>query len=118
MDNPAQLSPKLEYLTKPHTLAHYCPACNMMHAVYLEGSNFPEKWKWNGNPDQPSFMPSLKHSFTWHYPPNHTPRPEGNDRVAVVCHYHITGGKIQYCHDCTHTYAGMIVDLPDIPPDA
>lgn len=117
MDNLDQLSPKLEYLDKPNVMAHYCPACNMMHAVYLEGSHYPETWRWNGNPDVPSFMPSLKHSFRYTRPANHVIKGD-NDVVDVVCHYHITGGKIQYCWDCTHTYAGQIVDLPDIPPDA
>lgn len=113
-----KLSAKLEYLTKPTSLCHYCPACEMMHVVYLAGSNFPAKWDWNGNAEAPSFHPSLSHRFPWHRPPNHPNVPAGQDRVKVHCHYFIKDGMIQYCSDCTHTYAGKTIPLPDIPPDA
>lgn len=36
-------------------------------------------------------------------------------RFRYVCHLFVTDGKIIYCSDCTHEYAGKSIDLPDIP---
>lgn len=36
-------------------------------------------------------------------------------RFRHVCHLFVTAGKIIYCNDCTHSYVGKTVDLPDLP---
>lgn len=81
---------------------HWCPACEEMHPL-------PDSWRFNGDVNKPTFAPSFKQTFTYW--------PEGADvRAGVerVCHYFITDGNIQFCHDSWHKRSD-IVAMPMIP---
>ncbi|MDE2344640.1 MAG: ammonia monooxygenase [Betaproteobacteria bacterium] len=89
-------------------VAFWCPGCNEAHALRIEGDGRP-KWGFNGNPDAPTFTPSVK--VTWDVPP---PR-ERDDPPAECCHSFVRDGRIQFLGDCTHALANQTVDLPDFP---
>lgn len=77
---------------------YYCPACKHRHYVDAK------RWNWNGDLEKPTFHPSVRHFY---------PNPDTGKDVTV-CHYHVREGKIHYCTDCPHEYAGKVVDLPDM----
>ncbi len=70
----------------------YCPACQTHHWFKTTGKN--PRWTWNGDMKQPTVRPSIK---TW-----------GRD---WVCHFFIRQGKIEYCPDSTHPFAGQTVSM-------
>ena len=79
----------------------YCPGCKHEHtyAVFADKS----QWNFNGNLERPSFTPSLL---------NRDIDQEG--KTKSVCHLFVTDGKIIYCNDCTHSFSGQTIDLPEI----
>jgi hypothetical protein len=85
----------------------YCPGCKHQHTYSIKDNG--EGWSFNGNIDSPSFTPSLlNRSFT------KNPDTGSYDVEKDRCHLFITNGKIVYCGDCHHEYAGKIVELPEI----
>lgn len=52
------------------------------------------RWTWDGNTESPTISPSVRHT---------------GDGIN---HYFIQNGKILYCADSTHSYAGQTLDLP------
>lgn len=83
-------------LISDNLLAHWCPACDGCHLIYINKLNhFSEVWEWNLDMDKPTFTPSLG-------VPNH-------------CHYRITDGNIEFLPDSKHILAGKTVSMPDIP---
>ncbi len=79
-----------------------CPACNESHQVRLGG---PYAWHWNESLDCPTIMPSIMVN-----------RGQQNP-TAYQCHSHVTDGKIQFCEDCSHSFRGQTLDLPDWQDD-
>ena len=76
-----------------HSWLWVCPACKSVHQC--DG-----RWGFNGNLEAPTFTGSvLVH-----------PIP---DIGRPLCHSHVTDGKITYCSDSTHGYAGQTLELPD-----
>ena len=81
-----------------------------------EGSG--PRWSYNGNPDAPTFTPSVL-VRSGHYAPGHTGEcwctwetEEGEKGFGCyICHSFVTNGKIQFLGDCTHALAGQTVDL-------
>jgi Family of unknown function (DUF6527) len=115
---------KLESLSGGRVMFE-CPGCNELHQVVVErpeGQSGP-LWGDNGNPDAPTFTPSILVK-SGHY----CQGQEGKDCWCAyeqrlgkpapfkcfVCHSFVTNGKIQFLTDCTHALAGQTVDLPDI----
>lgn len=106
-----KLSNKLYALNTGY--GHWCPGCGHMHKI-------PDTWEYDGNPEAPTFAPSVRHRFTlrkfsngrwngeWH-------RDENGRTVRGCCHYFVKDGKIEFCPDSTHRLSGKTVDLPDIP---
>ena len=93
----------------------WCIACGECHPLpYKKG------WTFDGNIEFPTFTPSFKHTGIqsvivdgkwtgdWILDEN------GNTK-DWCCHYIITSGIIHYCNDCTHTFAGKIIPMPDLP---
>jgi len=76
----------------------YCPGCEHYHIYYTK--NHKLCWKFNGDLEKPTFTPSL---LTW--------QDAKGDRPASRCHLFVTDGKIVYCGDCTHKYAGKTIDM-------
>jgi len=80
----------------------YCPGCKTEHAVSI-GEGRPH-WDYNGNPDTPTFTPSILVTCDWDDPVTHE-----------VCHSFVTDGKIHFLGDCTHAMKGQTVELPEWP---
>lgn len=104
-------------------VAFECPGCGQTHALRVEGDQRP-RWDYNGNPDAPTFRPSIK-AMTGHYvggqkqPPD---CPMCNDRdfehsPCGVCHFFVADGVIDFLGDCTHSLAGQKVPMADIAMD-
>ena len=60
------------------------------------------RWQFNGDLERPTFTPSLNVRCG--------PFPDG--RIEVN-HFIVTDGKIAYCCDCTHEFAGQTLELAD-----
>lgn len=85
--------------------AFWCPGCRSTHAVNSHPTG--PRWTYNGNPDAPTFSPSILVTY------QHLGAPEeGRDER---CHSFVTDGRIQFLGDCTHALAGQTVDLPPWP---
>ncbi len=110
-----------------------CQGCGVPHRVWV-GEGPGPRWSWNGDADQPTFTPSVL--VTWSEPANlHNHEAMQRDladarrrreagehgakvpQAAKVCHSFITGGRIQFLGDCTHSLAGSTVELPDWDTD-
>lgn len=70
----------------------FCPGCNMHHS-------FDERWTYNGDPEKPTFSPSLLCN---------------PDHVKIRCHSFIRDGQWQFLSDCYHELAGKTVDMIDV----
>lgn len=96
-----RLSKKLAELTTGahpagQVLAHYCAGCDQLHMINTTTENhLGAQWDWNGNPELPTFTPSIN--------------------IVGVCHYTITNGKISYDRYSLHRLSGQTVDLPNLP---
>lgn len=119
-----QISSKLRGI-EGSLLAFWCPGCEGMHQVGI-GSGDGPRWGYNGNPDAPTFTPSVLVT-SGHYLQGHegkacwcTYNAEHPDEHAPfecgICHSFVTDGQIQFLSDCTHALAGQTVALPDLPP--
>ena len=73
-----------------------CPGCEKKHRVCVDRSQ-SVSWDYNGNPERPTFSPSVL--VTW---PGLTKR----------CHSFVTDGQIRFLDDCSHKLAGQTVPLP------
>lgn len=105
-------------------VAFHCPGCNTRHVVRVEGAGRP-KWGYNGNPDAPTFEPSVL-VRNGHYSEHHKAgdgcwctyadsHPDDPTHFKCFrCHSFVRDGKIQFLGDCSHDLAGQTVDLPDI----
>jgi hypothetical protein len=73
----------------------FCPACECVHI-------FDNRWTFNGDEEKPTFSPSMlvyEHPYA--------------DDIRPRCHSFVTDGKIAFCEDSGHEYAGQTLDLPD-----
>jgi Family of unknown function (DUF6527) len=84
-------------------VAFMCPGCRELHQIRTRPAPSPS-WDYNGNPDAPTFQPSV---FVNPPGPYHNP-------AVPSCHSFVTDGRIQFLGDCTHALAGQTVDLPDL----
>ncbi len=85
----------------------WCPGCGNAHAVNTS-ANGP-RWQYNGNPDAPTFTPSIL--VTCDYPSS----DGAAESFHFVCHSFVTNGKIQFLSDSTHKLSGQTVDIPEWP---
>jgi hypothetical protein len=100
-------------------LAYWCQGCEQVHHVRI-GEGAGPRWGYNGNPDAPTFTPSVLYEQDLWTPPvtpenieqwRANPWPQVQKRH--VCHTFITDGRVQFLGDCTHALAGQTVDLPE-----
>ncbi len=89
-------------------LGFWCPGCENMHAVKIEGEG---SWAWNGDVDRPTFSPSVR-CFTT-FDENYNLLPNGAQRT--LCHLFVKLGQIEFLGDCVHSLAGNTVVMPDLP---
>jgi hypothetical protein len=105
-------------------LAFWCPGCDQAHqiAVRRDVANMEgPAWFWDGNPDAPTFSPSIL-VRTGHFTDKHQKDqcwcncddPDPGFRCSQ-CHSYVTQGRILFLADCSHALAGQTVDLPDWP---
>lgn len=85
----------------------YCPGCKQEHSYPISDDGFG--WQFNENMESPSFTPSLLNTVK-----------TLNEKTGVYdieysrCHLFVTDGKIIFCGDCKHEFAGKTVELQDI----
>lgn len=85
----------------------FCPGCNHTHAVNTSAAKGGPAWEYNGDPERPTFKPSIKVTTHW---------SEQNLLLRDdVCHIFVEAGIIQFLNDCTHALAGQFVVMPDWP---
>ena len=104
-------------------VAFWCPGCDQAHQV-PHGEGAGPRWGYNGNPDAPTFTPSIL-IRSGHFVPGHdggacwcsTKDQDGEDWGfgCGVCHSFVTDGQIQFLGDCTHALAGQTVPIPPWP---
>lgn len=124
----SQLSPILRD-AEDGGLSFKCPGCGYAHTVHFGDGPGP-RWGYNGNPEKPTFTPSvLRRSIRgngltdadWDEYDRIYKGPDGLEAVLNhpkfrwVCHSFVTDGRIQFLGDCTHALAGQTVDLPAWP---
>jgi hypothetical protein len=102
-------------------LSFKCPGCGQTHTIGVGAGPGP-RWDYNGDPDAPTFMPSVL-ARSGHrvdgdmvncwckYNAQHPDEPD--PFICTICHSFVTDGRIQFLDDCTHALAGQTVDLPD-----
>jgi len=74
----------------------FCPGCKQGHLFTTRSRPGWTGWTFNGNPDEPTFSPSMLVNKSW---------PERR------CHSFVEGGKIRFLSDCYHELAGQTVEL-------
>ncbi|WP_370176814.1 DUF6527 family protein [Sphingobium abikonense] len=85
-----------------------CPGCKAVHGIKV-GEGAGPRWGYNGNPDAPTFTPSILVTTGRAVDPNFKPEPGD---PPEVCHSFITDGRIQFLTDSSHALAGQTVPLP------
>lgn len=101
-------------------LAFCCPGCKQFfqgnelhmtmmhrHQVIIRG---PGAWGYNGNPDSPTFTPSvLVQTSYWD--------EKQQKSLPYVCHSFVENGRINFLNDCTHELRGWhdLVEWPYQP---
>lgn len=93
----------------------WCPGCDGAHQVGVGEADGP-RWGYNGDPEKPTFTPSIHVSGIQRLAEDEYQRVMAGEEVEprpFVCHSFVTDGRIQFLGDCTHALAGKIVDLPD-----
>ena len=81
-------------------ILYYCPGCEDLHCIPVSGKN---AWQFNGDFENPTVSPSVKHSCDVGDPPE-----------TRICHYFIRDGNIEYCGDCWHDLKNQKVEMWDI----
>lgn len=92
-----------------------CPGCDELHVVQHGAGDGP-RWGYNGNPDAPTFTPSILVRGTVPITDDQRDRIMAGEKIEPVprvCHSFVTDGRIQFLGDCTHGLAGQTVELPD-----
>lgn len=85
-------------------VSFWCPGCDQAHVI---GVKAPAGliWGYNGNPERPTFTPSILVNGN----------PKFKNPSAPLCHSFVTDGQIQFLGDCTHALAGQTVPIPAWP---
>lgn len=97
----------------------WCPGCDGAHQVGV-GEGPGPRWGYNGNPDAPTFTPSVLVRGTMPITDEERDRIMAGEKfepVPLVCHSFVTNGQIQFLGDSTHALAGQTVPLPDFDED-
>lgn len=104
-------------------LGYWCQGCEETHHVVVEAQPHPGPvWGYNGNPDAPTFSPSVLVQHDLWTPPvtaqnleQWRAAPWEQHQVHHVCHTFIRDGMVQFLGDCTHPLAGQTLPLPELP---
>jgi len=109
---------KLLHNPKAGSVLFHCPGCKCGHAVWIEKRhpNNNSIWGYNGNPEKPTFTPSILVRGTKRLTDDEAARIMAGEKITpvpFVCHSFVTDGKIQFLSDSTHELAGQTVEMPD-----
>lgn len=92
----------------------------MAHVIRVEPIEPGPCWFWDGDPDEPSFSPSVLVRYEHWVPPVTSENlaewkraPWEQHKVTDICHAFVTDGQVQFLGDSTHKLAGKTVPLPD-----
>ena len=115
----AALSPILRSLQGGRVL-FWCPGCRTGHQinVFEDENRQGPLWGYNGNPDAPTFSPSILCNGTMPLTDEEHARCMAGEKITtepLVCHSFVIDGQIQFLSDCTHAMAGQTVPLPRFP---
>lgn len=106
--------------TKYDALMFVCPGCGTPYTL-LDGTehtpsglhmlpvNTPGRspqWDWDGNLEAPTLSPSILSHI---HPYDEQSKPLG------VCHSFLKAGVFEFLSDCSHSFAGQHVPMPDLP---
>jgi len=98
-------------------LSWWCPGCQGPHQVAV-GEGPGPRWGYNGNPEAPTFTPSVLVTWGSYADPNWKPEPDDPPGLSGRCHSFVVDGQMQMLGDCTHALAGQTVPIPEWPrPD-
>ena len=104
-------------------VAFFCPGCQEMHSISIEGPG--AIWQWDKNVDAPTFSPSILIT-SGHYVSTHKPgdrcwctyNAEHPNKPAPFtckrCHSFVRNGEIEFLMDCSHELMGKTVKIPDL----
>jgi len=110
------LSPILRSL-EGGMVAFWCPGCDEAHAIPVStGPKEAGRWGYNGNPDHPTFSPSILVTGTRPITDAEHARIMAGEKITPEpqrCHSFVCDGQIQFLGDCTHKLAGQTVPLPE-----
>lgn len=81
-----------------HSLGFRCPGCKCFHYYRVKGKTGPV-WQWNGDPEKPTFTPSLLYHAT---------------EASPKCHIYLTNGIVSFLDDCGHELKGTQYTLPPV----
>lgn len=88
-------------------LMFWCTGCDGAHMVGVSGPG--PHWGYNGDPDKPTFSPSIKAEYNG--PDAGELDDDGNRVPPAICHSFVRDGRSAFLSDCTHELAGQMVDL-------
>lgn len=91
------------YDRKPGHFGFYCPGCDDLHVVPVDGSR---GWSVDTNLESPTLAPSVLTTLT---------RSDG--LLVRRCHLFVRAGQIEYLTDSTHELSGKTIPIPDLPED-
>jgi hypothetical protein len=95
----AKISKKaIDNTTGDEYVFFYCPACKDAHMVRIAGPC--SNWGFNGDKENPTFIPSVRLSAS---------------PTKPMCHSVITNGMIAFQSDSGHELAGQTIPLPEYP---
>lgn len=80
-----------------------CPACLAADAGSGHMVTGQAGWRFDGDFEHPTFEPSIRATCTL-----------GEEERPYVCHSFVRRGRIQYCEDSTHAFAGQTIELPPV----
>jgi hypothetical protein len=89
----------------PYGVRWDCPGCKEPHVVPTHG---PNAWGFNGDFDRPTLSPSILV-----HPAPHLAE-DGSAYQTPRCHSFIRDGRIEFCGDSEHQFAGQTLDLSEI----
>lgn len=95
----------------PGLYRFWCPGCDCAHTV--------DKNVWTVDVESTTIRPSIlvhpHKTFIDHSLVGDALLDPGNVTETFRCHSFVTGGRIEFLGDSTHSLAGRTVDLPEWP---
>lgn len=107
-----------------HSLHIWCPGCNSLHAVALQGpdGDLPSIcWEWDGDLAQPTISPSILVYGSVFLHEDGTQCPNWHDDYQTrthtqgPCHSFVRAGRWEFLSDSAHHLAGQTVDMVPLP---